>query len=254
MKSKGFRQIDNEFFLAILAADLTRAGTKVLLAVIHFTLGYDQRDTADISHSTFEELTGLTRNAVKTAIKELIAYDLISVVSPATNRRGVIYRINKDWRLEGKPTTPPEISDAEIIGPEMSKTTPPDAQNYPSRGVVATPAAVPLKKERKPLKKTNDPSGTGWVALFNKYKRVIAYYRKAYLEHTGKPHPFMKAWRRARVVAKLEAFADDKSLIGYNDWRIMIDYHFRRRIKTDWRIYHFATPGVLENLFYKNLY
>lgn len=155
MKDKGFRQIDNEFFLAIMVADLTRAGTKVLLAVIHFTLGYDQRDTAEISLTTFQTLTKLSRAAVRTAIKELIAYGLITVVTPATNRIGAIYRINKDWRpegkpaipLEGKPTIPPEIS-------EGSKTIPPDAENYTSRGIVPTPTTPLLKKERKPLKKT----------------------------------------------------------------------------------------------------
>ncbi|GAJ21562.1 unnamed protein product, partial [marine sediment metagenome] len=44
---KSYRQIDTQYFKALMSADLTRSGYKIILAVIHFTLGYDQRDTAE---------------------------------------------------------------------------------------------------------------------------------------------------------------------------------------------------------------
>lgn len=161
MKSKGFRQIDTEFWLAILAADLTRAGIKVLLAVIHFTLGYDQRDSADISLSTFQSLTKLSLPAIRTAIRELTAYELISVVAPATNRQSTVYKLNKDWR--GKVDLP---SGGKVdFTPDDAKTLPPDAENFTPRGKVPVPATPLLKKERKPLKKTSsgDASITGTI-------------------------------------------------------------------------------------------
>lgn len=265
MKSKGFRQIDNQYFLAILAADLTRAGTKVLLAVIHFTLGYDQRDTADISLTTFQDLTKLSRPAVKTAIRELIAYGLISEVGPATNRLSTIYKLNKDWR--GKVDLPPRgkaglpskdvspVSESETISPETSKTYPPDVENLPSRGQVPTPVTEPLKKERKPLKKTNnDHFGPEIVTCSDTLKEIISYYFKAYREYTGEPHPNLKPEQWQRVVAEIEAFSDQNGVSDLKDFQTVIDYHFQRKLKTDHNINHFATKGILEHLYYKKLY
>jgi len=252
MKGKGFRQIDNQYFLAIMAADLTRSGSKVLLVVIHFTLGYDQRDTADISLTTFQKLTRLSRPAVKTAIRELIAYGLISEVGSATNRLSTIYKLNKDWRgiVDLPSGGKADLPSTEV--PEGLETYPPDVQNLPSRGKVATPVTVPLKKERKLKKTNNDHFLTEMVALSKELKKVISYYFKVYREHTSKPHPALKAEQWQRVVAELESFADEKVVSDLKDWQTMIDYHFRRELKTDWNINHFATFGILENLHYKS--
>lgn len=261
MKHKGFRQIDNQFFLAIMAADLTRSGSKVLLAVIHFTLGYNQRDTADISLSTFQNLTKLSRPAVRTAIKELIAYGLISEVGSATNRLSAIYKLNVAWRGKadlpsgGKADLPSNDKKDKNELSKTPKTLPPDVQNFTSRGKVATRTTGTLKKERKLLKKTNNaPSGAGWGALSRKLKNVISYYLKAYREHTGKPHPNLRPEQWDRVGAELEAFRAEYGVSDFPAFQTIIDYHFQRRLKTDYNINHFATPGVLENLFYKNLY
>lgn len=158
MKSEGFRQIDTQYFKALMYADLTRSGYKILLVVIHFTLGYDQRDEAEISLGTFQELTGLSRPAVKTAIKELKAYKLISQTGSATNRQAATYKLNKDWRGKADLPSGGKADLPSMKVPEVLETYPPDAQNLPSRGQVPMPVTTPLKKKRKPLKKTTATS------------------------------------------------------------------------------------------------
>lgn len=268
MAAKGFRKIDNQYFEALMSADLTRSGYKVLFVVINFTLGY-QRDRSDISLSTFQKLTKLSRPAVKTAVRDLIAYGLISQVGSATNRLSAIYKLNEDWRGEvdlpsgGIAGLPSEVSGVvsasekgkENLPSETSGTYPPDVQNLSSRGQVPTPATMPLKKERKLLKKTNnDHFGTEMVALSNELKGVISYYFKAYREHKGEPHPDLKVEQWQRVVADLEAFCDEYGVSDFQDFQTIIDYHFQRKLKTDYNINHFATHGILENLYYKKLW
>lgn len=160
MKDKGFRQIDNEYYLAIMAARLEGNAYQVLLAVIHFTLGYDQRDTAEISHKTFQELTQLSRNAVRRAISSLIRQGLISKISPETNRQAAIYRVNVDWRgqvdlpsggVVGEPSTS-KPNHPSTLKPEGSQVNPPRVAGEPSRGSAATPETTHIKKT---LKKTS---------------------------------------------------------------------------------------------------
>lgn len=165
MKDKGFRQIDNQYFLAVLAANLTRAGIKVLLAVIHYTLGYNQRDESEITLTEFQNLTKLSRPAVIKAVKELVTYGLISLVDPGTNRRGAIYRINKEWRGKVDVTTRGKVD----VTTDDAKTLPPDVENFTSRGKVAEPSTEPVKKERKLIKKTiSDASITAGTDKNNK--------------------------------------------------------------------------------------
>ena len=92
------------------------------------------------------------------------------------------------------------------------------------------------------------------VILSDNIKNAILYYLKAYQKHKGKPHPNLRPKQWQRVIDKSESFCDGEYNLDFNDFQLMIDYHFQRKLKTDYNINHFATQGILANLFYKKLY
>ncbi|UCE97161.1 MAG: replication protein [Dehalococcoidia bacterium] len=158
-KENGFRQIDNELWLAVIKADITRSCYKVLLTVIHYTLGYNQRTEAEISISEFENKTDLSRPAIKEALRILIDKNIIGIQQKYTNRTGNIYTINTDhesW-VRGKASLPSRVQ--VNLPSNDDKTYPPGVENLPSRGKVPTSKTTYIKKkERKLSNKTNTSS------------------------------------------------------------------------------------------------
>ena len=73
----------------------------------------------------------------------------------------------------------------------------------------------------------------------------ISYYFDKYKQHKGKPHPKLKKVQIERIS------------IAFNDYdegqlEAMINRHFERsHLETDYNINHFATEGILRNLFYE---
>ena len=165
-----YRRISTDLWLALIEAPLTRADLKVLLVVIHFTLGYDQRKEADISLNTFQKMAALSRPAVKQALKQLHDRNIVHKISEHTNRNSACYELNTDfWSWHrGKVELPSReevglpsrgkvgLPSEDIL--EGAKTYPPDVENLPSRGKVLTSVTPHIKKERKLLKKGNDTS------------------------------------------------------------------------------------------------
>jgi phage replication O-like protein O len=160
----GYRRISTELWLALIEAPLTRSALKVLLIVIHFTLGYNQRKEADISLNTFQKMACLSRPAVKEALKLLHERNIVHKISEHTTRNSAWYELNIDfesWHRDkvglpsgGKVGLP---SREEVGLPSRGKETyPPDVKNLPSRGKVLTTATPHIKKEKKLLKKSND--------------------------------------------------------------------------------------------------
>ena len=58
----------------------------------------------------------------------------------------------------------------------------------------------------------------------------------------------------ALSISPVETFYEEYGVCDLGCFKIMIDYHFQRKIRTDYNINHFATKGILENLYYKTLY
>lgn len=108
------------------------------------------------------------------------------------------------------------------------------------------------KEIEKKKKNNNDHFDTSMVICSDSLKEIISYYFKAYREYTGEPHPNLKPEQLKRVVKVLENLQGIEAL--YQEHQRVIDYHFQRELKTDYNINHFATEGILENLYYKKLY
>ncbi len=240
MKGKGFRQIDNEYFLALLAAGLEGNAYQVLLTVIHFTLGYDQRDTAEISHRTFQELTKLSRNSVRRAISSLISQGLISKVSPETNRQAATYRVNKDWRgkvdlssggVAGEPST---LSSGGVAGEpstlsaEGSQVNPPSVAGEPSRGSTLTPTTTHIKKERKLIKKDI-------LSIFDHWnsQNIIK-------------HEKMTAAIQSAIQAALKEYSKEAICLAIKNYGIILHGDFKWSHK--WTLAEFLSRGKGNNM------
>ncbi len=161
-KIKDYRAIKTPLFLAITREDFTRACYKVVMVVIHYTLGYDQRTEAQISHKTFMKLTGLSRPAVREALRQLHAGNVVIEVKKGySTNNSTVYAFNTDFETwqTGKVRLP---STRRVHSPNKdAKTYLVDSQYLPSTGQVLTPTTTHIKKERKLINKDNDSSGYG---------------------------------------------------------------------------------------------
>lgn len=82
---------------------------------------------------------------------------------------------------------------------------------------------------------------------------ILQHYSEVYQRNKEALHPKLKMAQWKRIIAELEKFKDEWCL-DVEGFKEMIDYHFKRRIRSDFNINHFATKGILENLLYKTLY
>lgn len=93
----GFRKIPNALYEAMMKANITRSGYKILFAVIHLSIGY-QKNSAEISLTQFSSLTGLSRQGVIEAIKFLISQNVITKLSEgSTNKSAAVYSVNQNF-------------------------------------------------------------------------------------------------------------------------------------------------------------
>jgi DNA-binding transcriptional ArsR family regulator len=158
---KSFRKIDTQLFLALTQTPLTMAASKVLNVVIHYTLGYNQKTQADISLTTFQELTSLSRPAVKKALKLLSSKNIVHKIAEHDNRHCALYQLNIDFATwNGGKLNLPSGGIAKLPSRGKPKLPSNDAESYPqgatmlpSRGKLVTSETPLLKKERKLLKK-----------------------------------------------------------------------------------------------------
>lgn len=269
--TKGFRKIENDIFEAITAARLTGAGYAVLLVIIGRTLGFrkgsEYRQQAPISLGYMQESTRLSRQSVLKGIRELEERHIIlPPVREATKK--TVYGLNPspdEW-LPRKHDQP-QLNSGKLVS-DLSKPaavhmhtevmvvnqiTPEGATESPYTSK-ATEGSLTFAKEtlKETLKENNDLLSE--VPLTNKKLRhIVRYYLKRYLEFKGYPHPNLKPDQWNRVVATLESFDSDWCL-SLSAYKHMIDYHFERKLKTDYNINHFTTEGILLNLFYKRAY
>ncbi len=147
MRSKGFRRIDNRYFEALMSADLTRSGYKVVLAVIHKTWGW-QKDNSEISLTEFTRMTGLSRRGVIDAIRQVEAQGVVKMV----NTKPHIYSINHyaEWNT----SKPRFTSDSEVgFTTKDAKTSPANVENFTRTSEVPTPTTHRIKEKRNFLKK-----------------------------------------------------------------------------------------------------
>jgi len=250
-RESGHREIENKVFQAFIAAKLPGAVYQIVLTVIDRTWGFG-KPAAPISLSYFQETTGLSRQSVGIALQKAESMHLIVIERHGTNPKNPNhYMFNKHydtWSTRQLNHTSKENELVNQITPDWSTKSP------QSRQPLMPSSTMPKENYKETIKENNDHFGTEMVALSSELKEIISYYFKVYREHTGEPHPNLKPEQWQRVVAEMEAFSDEFGVPDSQDFQTMIDYHFQRKLKTDHNISHFATEGILENLYYKKLY
>jgi len=140
----GFRKIDNDTFEALIAAGLSGAGYQVVLTVIDRTMGFRKgsgyKEKASIPLTYFKQVTGLSRQSVRKAVKQAENRRIIIVERDST--RPSIYALNKDtstW-LTGKQNHPSELG---------NKITPDWETKSPYTRKLAMPSCMPAKETSK---------------------------------------------------------------------------------------------------------
>jgi len=95
-KSKGFRKIDTCLFEALMAAPLSGSEYKLVLCLMHYTLGY-HRDSASISLTVFGWHTRLSRPTVIKGLRRLEKLGILETVERGQkNHKAATYHLNQD--------------------------------------------------------------------------------------------------------------------------------------------------------------
>ncbi|HUW45597.1 MAG TPA: replication protein [Dehalococcoidia bacterium] len=153
MARRGFRKIDNDTFKALMAASMSGAAFRIVLAVIDRTLGFQEAE-AKIPLSHFQKVTGLSRQSVQLAVKQAEAKNLITAQRDST--RPTIYALN-DYRgwLTGQQNHPSELGNR--ITPDWATESPQTRQ----------PASFGTTMPKETIKETIKES----IVIFNHWNQ-----------------------------------------------------------------------------------
>lgn len=83
---------------------------------------------------------------------------------------------------------------------------------------------------------------------------IIVHFFKTYETTFGRPHPYLKTSQLENIIEQLYYGTDIVQDMASEDYKYLIDEYFQTDYDCDYNLNHFATPGILDNLFYKNLY
>jgi len=107
--------------LDVIMQDLNLSELKVLLAVVRKTIGYHM-ETKALSNKDLQNLTGISRNAVRSAVASLIENNLIKTIGKGA-RGATKYTLNLTDQ-EGAEFDPLESEGSEIDPPKGSESDP----------------------------------------------------------------------------------------------------------------------------------
>lgn len=90
------------------------------------------------------------------------------------------------------------------------------------------------------------------------YSKVIAYFIQSYERVFRIKHPPLKTSHVAKIESILREFSTEYDLEFTEDWNLMVDTYFKTKFDkdmgVDYRIFHFASPGILVNLYNHAIY
>ncbi len=177
---------------------------QILSVIIRKTLGW-HKNWDRISYSQFEEFTGLGRQAVASAIKELLTSPSESIDDPGAPTEPLIisYRKGQDiWyslnpKLETIKVYKPrsiedEIAEIERLGDEISDENANQYENQTGTSMKIKPVLVRKSNTQKTVKEIKD---TGRIGVDDYIEGMLAEYNSA----------FNKRARRSKAVEKAAA-------------------------------------------------
>lgn len=86
--------------------------------------------------------------------------------------------------------------------------------------------------------------------------KFIEWYFVEYMNEFGEKHPSIRADQRERIRKTLADFVDDSEFDIYvnADLEVMAHSFWANVESNDWRISHFATPGILKTRYYEEIW
>lgn len=135
----GHTRIAHPILEALSLAPFNASQLKVALVVIRETYGWSRKE-APISQTQFQAATGLHRDTVKNALRELTGEGVVRVVREATFTDPAVYRLQKDPEEWGRFSTPTPSGDPEDAAQGGGQSSPtPGGQESPRGGGAASP-------------------------------------------------------------------------------------------------------------------
>ena len=162
MAKGGFRKIDNDIFLALMAASVSGATLRIVLTVIDRTLGFQEKE-AKISLSHFQRVTGLSRQSVQLATKQAEDKNLIKAQRDGT--RPTIYALNDPGEWQTRQGNHPSKLGKEIIPDWATKSS-------QTRQLASLGTTMPKETIKETSKET-------YIVIFNHWNQQnITIHRK----------------------------------------------------------------------------
>ena len=235
--------------------------TEIRDEISGLTIGYRKKFKADKlqkNYSAMAEQYGFTKRQVQDAMnrlksKGIIIIELRTVTTTTGSRLGNVVFIEPVADVINKLTHPitPEsdpshVETGEAITFERETNTEitytENTTNNDNHNGATSRSALPYQK-------INDVDNSNTDIIH----QVVTYYLSVYEKEFKEEHPKLKKAQWSRIRGVLSYFADD-NMLDYDSFATMIDRHFERSMETDYNINHFATEGVLTNLFYEAAY
>lgn len=100
----------------------------------------------------------------------------------------------------------------------------------------------------------------GGVYSLDDVLQVFSYYFKKYEQHTGRPHPPIRASQIMRIAQDMPHLTQESKGCSYEDispldYRTMIDQHFATKYRRcDYNINHFFSGRIRALHFYETCY
>lgn len=85
------------------------------------------------------------------------------------------------------------------------------------------------------------------------FEPIIFHFFKKYNRRMKQSHPNLKSAQLERIMQQLYIGTDIVEDMSPDDYILLIDRYFDTFYDCDYNLNHFATEGILDNLFYKNL-
>jgi hypothetical protein len=162
MRQDPKRVMPRSLFLALNR--LKNAGEiKVVIVVIDNTVGW-QRESAEISLSTFCAATGLSRFGVLKTIRSLERQHVIRMISRGTSwKKSNVYMLNplSYWKVDVVSQKARQPHSRAKLTNDRAQSLPVDAAKLTSTGQLAKLEADCFKKERNSLRKEKERDGEG---------------------------------------------------------------------------------------------
>jgi phage replication O-like protein O len=197
-KKDGFRPIPNSLFQAMMSAQLTASGYQVLLKVIDETIGF-HREEAKIPLTRFQKATGLSRQSVRSAIKQAEERCIIQVQRDSTRPSVYALKDHREWltRQRNHPSK---------LGNEI---TPDWETKSPQTRKLAMPTTTGIKETLKETLKERVPTTE---------TRVL---NRTLYEGTSPPQT-PPSYQRVRPIPKEASTANDKARSTTSKEKILI--------------------------------